>query len=83
MSTFKGKTYLHMAAKEANAATLRPQPDDIMLRVMFSTLNPALWECVSKERGEWRGTESIGIDLLEYRKKLSQKDDPWVLFSQF
>ncbi len=74
LSGKEGDKYLCMSEKESGAVTLNPRANDIIFRVLFSSLNEDNWKKIGAGKGEWRGEGvSIPRNLLFYRRKLGTK----------
>lgn len=61
--------YLCMAGKEGEAITLKNQASDIIFRVKGSDLQESHWAKIGAN-SEWRSTDSIPANKLEYRRNL-------------
>jgi hypothetical protein len=66
----KVSEYLCMSGSESGARTLGGRANDIIFRVKFSSLNASSWSKTGAGKDEWRSTEDINADHLEYRRNL-------------
>lgn len=62
--------YLCMSGKESGAVTLGNQASDIIFRVDSAHLNAESWSERGAGKSEWRSTDSIPPEHLEYRRNL-------------
>jgi len=66
-------SYLCMSGTEDGATTLGRAASDIIFRVESSDLDAKSWSKSGAGKQEWRSTEGIDKDLLEYRRFLGNK----------
>ena len=64
--------YLCMSGTEDGAVTLGARANDVIFRVNSSLLTAGLWGERGAGKKEWRGTEKISADFLEYRRNLAK-----------
>lgn len=64
------RPYLSMSGTLQGATTLGRQASDIIFRVQSVNLNANLWSQRGAGNNEWRGTEVIAPQFLEYRRNL-------------
>lgn len=62
--------YLCMSGTEKGAATLGAQASDVILRVKSADLDADTWSERGAGKKEWRSTEGVPKDKLEYRRNL-------------
>jgi hypothetical protein len=62
--------YLCMSAQESGATTLQRKANDVIFRVVYTDLNSSAWKAIGAGQKEWRGTEPVGVNKLEYRRYL-------------
>jgi hypothetical protein len=76
--------YLCMSGTESGATTLGAQASDIIFRVKSLNLNASSWSKRGAGKQEWRSTEGIDRDFLEYRRNLgTESQKTWRPASSF
>ncbi len=66
--------YLCMSAVESGAICLKSKASDLVFRVEYSGLDQTKWKEIGAGKKEWRGTETIPANKLQYRRFLGSPE---------